>query len=88
MLASFRIYAPVLLVGVAVYTILGGMLSVLVTDFLQFVVMSGGLLAVTLLILFKVGWGNMTAAVEAVISSITAFRPVRPNWSVSADMRM
>jgi SSS family solute:Na+ symporter len=29
-----------LLVGVAVYTILGGMLSVLVTDFLQFVVMS------------------------------------------------
>ena len=33
---------------VAVYTILGGMLSVLVTDFLQFVVMSVGLLAVTL----------------------------------------
>ncbi len=31
-----------LLVGVAVYTILGGMLSVLVTDFLQFIVMSAG----------------------------------------------
>ena len=32
-----------LLIGVAVYTILGGMLSVLVTDFLQFIVMSAGL---------------------------------------------
>ena len=41
----------VLLLLVAVYTILGGMLSVLVTDFLQFVVMSVGLLAVTVLIL-------------------------------------
>src|SRR6185436_5634270 len=41
----------VLLVGVAVCTILGGMLSVLVTDFLQFVVMSVGLILVTVLIL-------------------------------------
>ena len=38
-----RNHDDVLLVGVAVYTILGGMLSVLVTDFLQFVVMSVGL---------------------------------------------
>ena len=41
----------VLLVGVATYTILGGMLSVLITDFLQFVVMSVGLIVVTVLIL-------------------------------------
>jgi solute:Na+ symporter, SSS family len=53
-----------LLVAVAVYTILGGMLSVLVTDFLQFVVMSVGLLAVTFLILWQVGWGALTDAVE------------------------
>ena len=32
----------VLLIGVATYTIVGGMLSVLVTDFLQFVVMRCG----------------------------------------------
>jgi len=37
----------ILLVGVAVYTIMGGMLSVLIIDFLQFVVMSIGLIAVT-----------------------------------------
>jgi SSS family solute:Na+ symporter len=53
----------VLLVGVAVYTILGGMLSVLVTDFLQFVVMSVGLILVTFLVLGKVGWGSLTEAV-------------------------
>ena len=53
-----------LLVSVAVYTILGGMLSVLVTDFLQFVVMSVGLLAVTILILANVGWGRLTATVQ------------------------
>jgi solute:Na+ symporter, SSS family len=53
-----------LLVGVATYTILGGMLSVLVTDFLQFVVMSAGLILVTILILANVGWDRLVAAVE------------------------
>ncbi len=54
-----------LLLMVAIYTILGGMLSVLVTDFLQFVVMSLGLLTVTLLILAKVGLGTIIRAVES-----------------------
>jgi SSS family solute:Na+ symporter len=54
----------VLLIGVAVYTILGGMLSVLVTDFLQFVVMSVGLLAVTFLILWQIGWDKLVATVQ------------------------
>ena len=54
-----------LLVGVAVYTILGGMLSVLVTDFLQFVVMSAGLIAVTLLVLYNVGWARLVGTVES-----------------------
>jgi len=59
-----EIAMTLLLVFVAVYTILGGMLSVLVTDFLQFVVMSGGLLAVTILIIVKVGWGNLVSTVQ------------------------
>jgi SSS family solute:Na+ symporter len=54
----------VLLVMVAVYTILGGMLSVLVTDFLQFVVMSVGLLVVTVMILYQIGWEKLIATVE------------------------
>ncbi len=58
-----EITMTVLLVSVAVYTILGGMLSVLVTDFLQFVVLSAGLISVSALILMKVGWERLTAAV-------------------------
>src|SRR5437773_8797679 len=58
-----EVMMTVLLVGVAVYTILGGMLSVLVTDFMQFVVMSAGLIVVTVLILMTVGWTNMVNAV-------------------------
>lgn len=53
-----------LLVSVAVYTILGGMLSVLITDFLQFVVMSVGLLAVTVLIFVNIGWDRLAETVE------------------------
>ncbi len=59
-----EISMTVLLIAVGVYTVLGGMLSVLVTDFLQFVVMSIGLLAVTVLILLDVGWERLAAAVS------------------------
>jgi len=59
-----EIMMTALLVGVAVYTILGGMLSVLVTDFLQFVVMSIGLILVTILILMNVGWERLVTTVE------------------------
>lgn len=58
-----EIAMTVLLIGVAVYTILGGMLSVLVTDYLQFVIMSVGLLLVTILVIYKVGWTNMVDTV-------------------------
>jgi SSS family solute:Na+ symporter len=54
----------VLLLMVAIYTVLGGMLSVLVTDFLQFVVMSVGLIAVTVLILINVGWDKIVNTVQ------------------------
>lgn len=53
-----------LLILVAIYTVLGGMLSVLVTDFLQFVVMSIGLITVTALILGQVGWTRLVETVE------------------------
>lgn len=59
-----EVMMTVLLVGVAVYTILGGMLSVLVTDYLQFIVMSAGLIITTLLILSKVGWSALVNTVE------------------------
>jgi solute:Na+ symporter, SSS family len=60
-----EIAMTVLLVLVATYTVLGGMLSVLVTDFLQFVVMSAGLIVVTVLILWRVGWSTLVDTVES-----------------------
>lgn len=59
-----EITMTILLIGVATYTIFGGMLSVLITDFLQFIVMSVGLIAVTILILYTVGWETLVTTVE------------------------
>lgn len=61
--AYLEITMTALLVGVAIYTVLGGMLSILVTDYLQFVVLSVGMLAITVLILTNVGWDAMVSAV-------------------------
>lgn len=63
-----------LLILVAVYTIFGGMLSVLVTDYLQFIVMSAGLLVVTVLVLVKVGWFDIIATVQGHYD-VGAFNP-------------
>lgn len=54
----------ILLVCVALYTILGGMLSVLVTDYIQFIFMSIGLLAVTVQILWQIGWERLVDTVQ------------------------
>jgi SSS family solute:Na+ symporter len=62
--SRLEITMTAILVIVLIYTILGGMLSVLVTDFLQFLVMSLGLLAVTLLVLDKIGWESIILAAQ------------------------
>ncbi|HEX72083.1 MAG TPA: sodium:solute symporter family protein, partial [Candidatus Hydrogenedentes bacterium] len=56
---TLQITMTVLLLMVATYTILGGMLSVLVTDFLQFLVMSTGMIVVTVLIFSRIGWNTL-----------------------------
>ena len=54
----------ILLLLSAIYTIVGGLLSVLITDFLQFIIMSVGLIAVTVLILITVGWDKLAISVS------------------------
>ena len=66
---TLELAMTVLLLMVAAYTILGGMLSVLVTDYLQFVVMSAGMIAVTALILLRVGWDKLAGTVRAAYGS-------------------
>ena len=53
-----------LLLMVMIYTALGGMLSVLITDYLQFLVMGTGLVVVSLLVAANVSWGDLVGAVE------------------------
>ena len=61
---AIMIMMGLLLLIISLYTILGGMLSVLITDFLQFIVMSTGLLAVTVLILVNIGWTEIVTTVQ------------------------
>lgn len=58
-----EITMTILLVVVALYTVLGGMISVLVTDFLQFILMSAGMIIVTIYIVYNIGWGTIINAV-------------------------
>ncbi|MCF7975377.1 MAG: sodium:solute symporter family protein [Phycisphaerae bacterium] len=59
-----EITMTLLLAGIGLYTIMGGMVSVLITDYLQFIMMSIGLLVVTIMIFVKIGWTEMVQAVE------------------------
>ena len=63
-----------ILIGVALYTILGGMLSVLITDYIQFIMLSLGLIIVIFLVVTKFGWFNILDAVDQNIGS-TGFNP-------------
>ena len=55
----------VLLVLVLFYTIMGGMISVVIADYVQFVILSFGLLLATGLAIVKLGWGNIfTSMIE------------------------
>ena len=58
-----EITMTILLIVVALYTVLGGMISVLVTDFLQFILMSAGMIIVTIYIVYNIGWGTIINAV-------------------------
>lgn len=59
-----EITMTILLIIVALYTVLGGMISVLVTDFLHFILMSAGMIIVTIYIVYTIGWGNILNAVQ------------------------
>ena len=62
--AYLEITMTVLLVGIGLYTIMGGMVSVLITDYMQFIMMSIGLLAVTVMIFMQVGWSTLIETVQ------------------------
>ncbi|MFT5469856.1 MAG: SSS family solute:Na+ symporter [Verrucomicrobiales bacterium] len=64
-----------LLVLVLVYTTFGGMISVILTDYVQFVVLSIGTLVVTFIAINKLGWNQIFETVQSTMGD-AGFNPV------------
>jgi SSS family solute:Na+ symporter len=73
--AGLKIFMSVMLIMVLVYTVLGGMVSVVLNDFLQFVVLSVGMLIGSYFVINKVGWSALFKAPETV-NKAAWFNPV------------
>ncbi|HWQ56427.1 MAG TPA: sodium:solute symporter family protein [Bryobacteraceae bacterium] len=52
-----------------IYTVLGGMVAIVITDFIQFVALALGTIVVTVLCIFAAGWSNMRDAVWTTMGS-------------------
>jgi len=61
---------------VLLYTVLGGMLSVLVTDYIQFLVMGLGLVVTSVLVVGNVGWTSLVADLSTAHQEGLAYRAV------------
>ncbi|MFH1268057.1 MAG: sodium:solute symporter family protein, partial [Planctomycetota bacterium] len=56
-----------LLTLVLIYTCLGGMISVVLADYVQFVVLSFGLLLTTVMAMYKLGWTHIFSSVQEIM---------------------
>lgn len=61
---ALPIVMTVLLVLVLAYTVMGGMISVIITDYVQFVVLSIGVLVATALAIWTLGWSDIFSVVQ------------------------
>lgn len=73
---ALKLCMSVLLGLVLIYTILGGMISVVITDYIQFVVLSFGLLAACAFAISELGWSSIVAGVEA-LKGVGGFDPLK-----------
>jgi SSS family solute:Na+ symporter len=73
--AGLKLFMTVMLLMVLVYTVLGGMVSVVLNDFMQFVVLSVGMVVGSIFAINKIGWANLFKAPETV-DAAAWFNPV------------
>ena len=66
---TLKIIMIALLVLVLIYTMLGGMLSVIVTDYFQFIVLSLGLIFTTFYSIYILGWSNIFDTIEILAAN-------------------
>lgn len=70
-----NIAMTIMLALVLLYTTLGGMLAVLITDYLQFVIMGFGLIVVSVFLMLKLGWSPLVQGVMD-LRGAAGFNPV------------
>ncbi len=75
--AALPVVMATLIALVLLYTCLGGMISVVVADYVQFVVLSFGLIVASLLAVQHVGWDNVFTTVEQEVG-VAGFDPTVP----------
>lgn len=80
---SVNVVMTVMLIVVLFYTLLGGMVSVVVTDYAQFVILSLGIGLATVAVFWKVGLGNIAWTVEQTLGAKGLSPFANPAYGVS-----
>jgi len=73
--AGLKLFMSAMLIMVLIYTVMGGMVSVVLNDFMQFIVLSIGMLIGSYYAITKIGWDNLFKAPNTV-DNISWFNPV------------
>lgn len=73
--AGLKLFMSAMLIMVLIYTVMGGMVSVVLNDFMQFTVLSIGMLIGSYYAIAKIGWDNLFKAPNTV-DNISWFNPV------------
>lgn len=79
---ALAIVMTVMILIVILYTVLGGMFSIVVTDYLQFVILTFGMLVATVAVISQVDIAAMSAAVDRTLGSagVDPFANPRFGW--------
>lgn len=69
----------VMLTLVLIYTVVGGMVSVIVTNYIQYILLSVGMIFITVYGLFDIGWNNIVKSVATEFGE-KGFNPFYPSF--------
>jgi len=73
--AGLKLFMSAMLIMVLIYTVAGGMISVVINDFLQFIVLSIGMIIGSIFAIKAIGWNNLFQT-PASVDSASWFSPV------------
>ena len=73
--ALLKIFMTIMLIMVIIYTMAGGMVGLAINDYIQFVVLSFGIIIASILVIKEIGWSNLFVIPEGAPSTFS-FNPV------------